>query len=88
PPLPPLELLRSHGIPTVSDEEFYQMARCLEPRRQLLLALIRSDGRSWDAIASSDTTSRSLNLDDYALASKEDEDQEDSVEATINHIRF
>lgn len=82
PPLPPLEPLRSHGIPTVSDEEFYQTAQCLEQRRRLLLALTRSDGRGWDAIASSATTSRALNLDDYALTDEDNAAKEDSVEAT------
>lgn len=92
PPLPPLELLRSHGIPTVSDQDFYQMARCLERRRRLLLALIDGDGWSWDAVASSDTTSRTLNLDDAAIpggeGGREDAVAEDTVAATRNHINF
>ncbi|MBD0334022.1 MAG: two pore domain potassium channel family protein [Cyanobacteria bacterium Co-bin13] len=66
PPLPNLDLLRSHGIPTVSDEEYHRTAKRLGlgQRRKLLLALLNNDGWSWDAIASSQTTNRTDHLDD------------------------
>ncbi|MBD0269321.1 MAG: two pore domain potassium channel family protein [Cyanobacteria bacterium Co-bin8] len=64
PPLPSLDLLRSHGIPTVSDEEYHRAAKRLGQRRKLLLALLTNDGWSWDAIASSQTTNRTNHLDD------------------------
>jgi hypothetical protein len=66
PPLMSLDLLRSHGIPTVSNEEYHRTAKRmgLGQRRKLLLALLNNDGWSWDAIASSRTTNRADHLDD------------------------
>lgn len=67
PPLTKLELLRSKGIPTVSNEEFITATKQVCQRRKLLLALVRNDGWTWDAIASTQTTSRASNLDDETL---------------------
>ena len=67
PPLPSLELLRAKGIPTVSDSEFKNSTKHLNQRRRFLLALIRNDGWTWDAVASSKTTNRASNLDDATL---------------------
>ncbi|MFW6358390.1 MAG: ion channel [Chroococcales cyanobacterium] len=67
PPLPSVELLRKHGIPTVSDRQFLETTKALTHRRQLLLALIEHDGWNWDAIASSHTTNRACHLDDSSL---------------------
>ncbi|WP_019509598.1 potassium channel family protein [Pleurocapsa sp. PCC 7319] len=64
PPLTPLELLRNKSIPTVSDRQFQETTNHINKRRKLLLALVRNDGWSWDAIASSETTSRATSLDD------------------------
>lgn len=50
PPLPNLEILRAHGIPTVSDEEFWLETKHLIEYRQLLLALVQEDGWSWHAV--------------------------------------
>lgn len=64
PPLIKLELLRTKGIPTVSDREFVKATKHVCQRRKLLLALVENDGWNWDAIASTQTTSRASNLDD------------------------
>ncbi|EAW34758.1 ion channel [Lyngbya sp. PCC 8106] len=66
PPLPALELVRLEGIPTVNDSQFQQATQHLEQRRRILLELIRNDGWTWDAIASTRTTSRASNLDDHS----------------------
>lgn len=50
PPLPRLEPLRANGIPTVSDEDFQIAVDDIQKRRQLLLALVKSDGWSWEAV--------------------------------------
>lgn len=65
PPLIPLELLKIKGIPTISDRAFKQATTHITKRRRLLLALVQNDGWSWDAVASSKTTNRGGNLDDY-----------------------
>lgn len=67
PQLPALELLRSKGIPTVSDEEFFEITKIITKRRRLLLALAENDGWTWDAIASSITTNRASSLDDETM---------------------
>ncbi|MEM7556025.1 MAG: potassium channel family protein [Cyanobacteria bacterium P01_A01_bin.84] len=67
PPLPKLELLRSEGIPTCSNEEFVTATKQVSQRRKLLLALVQNDGWTWNAIASSETTSRASNLDDETV---------------------
>lgn len=67
PPLPSLDLLRAKGIPTVSDLEFRESTKRIVKRRKLLLAFIHNDGWTWEAVASSRTTSRSSNLDDETL---------------------
>ena len=64
PPLIPLQLLRDRGIPTVSDRDFWQATSYINKRRRLLFSLVRNDGWSWDAVASSITTNRASNLDD------------------------
>lgn len=64
PPLIPLKLLNDRGVPTVSDHTFSQTTSHINKRRKLLLALVRNDGWSWNAVASSRTTSRSSILDD------------------------
>ena len=64
PPLPSLELLRKKNIPTVGDRSFFRATSQINKRRKLLLALVKSDGWTWDAIASSYTTSRASSLDD------------------------
>lgn len=64
PPLTPLKLLREKGIPVVSDREFIEATKCVTQRRRFLLALVKNDGWSWDAVASSHTTSRANHLDD------------------------
>ncbi|WP_036483588.1 ion channel [Myxosarcina sp. GI1] len=64
PPLPSLDLLRAAGIPTFSDAEFLRSIKYVNKRRRFLLALIRNDGWTWEAIASSKTTNRAKNLDD------------------------
>ncbi len=60
----PLELLRDRDIPTVSDRAFIEATSNINHRRRLLMALIKNDGWTWDAIASSRTTNRATNLDD------------------------
>lgn len=67
PPLPSLEMLRTAGIPTVSDWEFVKSTKHINQRRRFLLALIRNDGWTWEAVASSKTTNRANNLDDETL---------------------
>lgn len=67
PQLPSLELLRSKGIPTVSDEEFFESTKIITKRRRLLLALAENDGWNWDAIASRITTNRAISLDDETM---------------------
>lgn len=64
PVLPPLELLRSQGIPTVSDVTFIEASKSISHRRKLLMALVENDGWTWDMIASRRTTNRAENLDD------------------------
>lgn len=66
PPLPVLELVRLEGIPTVGDSQFQQASQHLEERRRVLLELVRNDGWTWDAIASTRTTSRASHLDDHS----------------------
>ena len=60
----PLKLLRTHGIPTVDEHCFIESTRQISQRRKLLLALVENDGWSWDAVASSYTTSRGRSFDD------------------------
>ena len=67
PQLPSLEILRSKGIPTVSDEEFWSRTKIITKRRRFLLALAENDGWTWDAIASSITTNRASSLDDETM---------------------
>jgi len=66
PKAPPLDLLRRYGIPTVSESEFLDAIKQdnVAQRRHLLLALVRNDGWTWDAVASSHTTNRTQRLDD------------------------
>jgi hypothetical protein len=64
PPLIPLKLLRAKGILTISDRQFQAATSHINRRRRLLLALVQNDGWSWDAVASSLTTSRANSLDD------------------------
>jgi hypothetical protein len=66
PDAPPLDLLRRYGIPTVSEAEFLDAIKQdrIAQRRHLLLALVRNDGWTWDAVASSHTTNRGQRLDD------------------------
>ncbi|MGB3237478.1 MAG: ion channel [Geitlerinemataceae cyanobacterium] len=65
PPLPSLELLRVQGISTVSDREFLEATKQVIKRRRLLLALVKNDGWTWEAVASTRTTTRTSSLDDY-----------------------
>lgn len=67
PQLPSLELLRNKGIPTVSDEEFWERTKIITKRRRILLALAENDGWTWDAICSSLTTNRANSLDDETM---------------------
>ena len=64
PSLMPLNLLRNKGIPTVDDRTYVKTMKQINQRRKLLLALVENDGWSWDASASSLTTSRAKSLDD------------------------
>ena len=64
PPFTHLGLIESKGIPTVGDSAFQEAIGHINKRRRLLLSLVRSDGWSWDAVASTKTTSRSSSLDD------------------------
>lgn len=47
PPAPSLALLRSAGIPTVSDAEFQGSLASLEGRRRLLLGMVRAEAWPW-----------------------------------------
>ncbi|MGB3760654.1 MAG: two pore domain potassium channel family protein [Rivularia sp. (in: cyanobacteria)] len=67
PQLPSLEMLRNKGIPTVSDEEFFENIKIITKRRRILLALAENDGWTWDAICSSLTTNRASSLDDETM---------------------
>ncbi|MBE9045062.1 two pore domain potassium channel family protein [Pleurocapsales cyanobacterium LEGE 10410] len=67
PNLIPLQLLRTKAIPTVSDHDFKQGTKHINKRRKLLLALVRNDGWSWDAVGSSLTTNRATSLDDETM---------------------
>ena len=67
PQLIPLELLEKHGIPTVGDRAFRTATKQVSRRRKLLLALVRNDGWSWDAVGSSLTTNRATSLDDETM---------------------
>ena len=64
PVLTPLELLRNKGIPVVSDRTFRENTKHITKRRRLLLSLVKNDGWTWDAVASSHTTNRAKSLDD------------------------
>ena len=64
PPFPELTLVKLENIPVVSEQDFHEALRPLTQRRRLLLALIQSDGWSWDNIASRRTTGRGISLDD------------------------
>ena len=64
PPLLPLKLLTNKGIPTLKDCDYIKAMKQINQRRKLLLALVENDGWSWDATASSLTTSRAKSLDD------------------------
>jgi hypothetical protein len=50
PPLPNLEPLRQHGIPTVDDESFRDACAALEKQRRLLLSQVKRDGWSWGVV--------------------------------------
>jgi len=67
PPLPSLEQLRVRGIPTVSDQEFWEATKHVTRRRRLLLAFVENDGWVWDAIASSQTSNRGSAFDDETV---------------------
>lgn len=64
PPLTPLNILRGEGIPTASDRSFFTAISQINKRRRLLLSLVKSDGWSWNAVASTKTTSRAASLSD------------------------
>ena len=64
PPFASLDLLRVQGIPTVSNEEFWEVTKPVTYRRQLLLSLVENDGWTWEAVASTKTTNRATSLDD------------------------
>lgn len=53
PPPPSLERLRTHGIPVLDDEDFVRDLNEQADRRRLLVAMVRSEGWSWEALASS-----------------------------------
>ncbi len=50
PPPPRLDALRRHGFTVENDAGFAETARQLEPRRKLLLAMVRAAGWSWDSV--------------------------------------
>lgn len=52
PPSPSLERLRAHGIPVCGDEGFVRTMDEQADRRRLLVAMVRSEGWSWEALAS------------------------------------
>lgn len=60
PPFPKLMLLRRHGIPTVSDEEFHKAAARLDKERRLLRAQVEHDGWSWTDVIGSEDAGLSL----------------------------
>ena len=64
PPLTPLTILKDGGIPTVSDRSFLTATSQINKRRRLLLSLVKSDGWTWNAVASTKTTSRATSLND------------------------
>ncbi len=64
PPLAPLNILRDEGIPTANDPNFLAATSQINKRRRLLLSLVKNDGWTWDAVASTQTTSRAASLDD------------------------
>ena len=67
PPLTPIKLLESKGIPIAGDRAFDRATKHINRRRRLLLALVQNDGWSWDAVASSLTTNRARHLDDDTI---------------------
>jgi hypothetical protein len=52
PPAPSLDRLRTHGIPIVDDEDFLEEVQELADRRRLLLAMVYSEGWTWEVLAS------------------------------------
>jgi hypothetical protein len=50
PPLPNLDALRQHGIPTVDTATFEHVGKELTRRRCLLFAQVKRDGWSWDDV--------------------------------------
>lgn len=50
PPPPSLAPLRDAGLPMSSQENFQKRLEALEGRRKLLLALVESDGWTWDLV--------------------------------------
>lgn len=52
PPAPSLDRLCTHGIPIVDDEAFLEEVRNLADRRRLLLAMVYSEGWTWEVLAS------------------------------------
>lgn len=64
PPLPPLQSLKQFGIPTVSDEEFYESLQPISSRRRMLLAMLENDGWTWDNVGSLKSSNRGGSLDD------------------------
>jgi hypothetical protein len=50
PPTPSLQSLRDMGISVVEDELFEKSLDVLAERRRLLLALVRNEGWTWDAV--------------------------------------
>lgn len=50
PPTPSLQPLRDVGVPVVEDELFERSLAALAGRRRLLLALVRNEGWTWDAV--------------------------------------
>lgn len=64
PKLPYLEFIRTQNIPLIDNSEFLEATSHIHKRRQLLLALVKNDGWTWDAVASRQTTGRANDLDD------------------------
>jgi len=50
PPSPSLQALRDVGVPAVDDALFESALASLSERRRLLLALVRNEGWTWDAV--------------------------------------
>jgi hypothetical protein len=50
PPVPSLQSLRDMGIPVVDDDLFEASLAALAARRRMLLALVRNEGWTWDAV--------------------------------------